>query len=216
MGGNLPRVRQITEGVLDDGDEMLVFTRAQLGAFIDQCIMEKIRANALCNPQQCGGHGGGGEGCTIDTRLSLQRKRNLMRLGTDMYVFDTQMPLSPGQSKEWKVPAYPLGRVIENLYFRPEMADGGKPDQIQVQILGEDGVPWAKFSGGRHMINACCLLEFFQEDCIGWGEGFTFKLTHTGALGQPNMIGANSDWNYLFPGQKSSVRPNWCWPKGCS
>jgi len=152
--------------------------------------------------------------CTIDTRLSYSRIQNLKRQNGDEFAFSDNMPLQPGQSVEYTIPAFPLGRVIECFYFRPQMGQGGNPDDIKVTITGEDGVLWKKFRGGRHASQGCCLLECFANDCIGWEEGFRVILEHTGAQGQPPLLSAVADWNYLFPGSSSSMIPGWCWPKG--
>lgn len=193
--------------------EVIVVSPSELAALVEQCIREKITKHELCS----GGCGGSSsdEQCTTDTRLSQQRKANLMRQGTDLYAFTTQLPLAPGETKTWNVPKFPIGRVIENLFFRPTMADGGNVDDIQVEILGEDGVRWAIFTGGRHNgDHGCCLLEFFRQDCIGYDEGFIFRLTHLGSVGQPNMVRAVADWNYLFPNASPRPERGWCWPKG--
>lgn len=201
-----------------DNDEIIVISQSDLAKLVERCVKEQLDAlgggRGACAIGCAGNHG---DECSIDTRISFQRKQNLMRQGTDLYVFGTQMPLEPGQTKSWIVPPYRLGRVIENLFFRPQMADGGNVDDIQVEILGEDGVRWAIFSGGRHNHQTgCCLLEFFRNDCIGYDEGFTFRLTHLGAAGAPNMVRATADWNYLFDNSPPRPQFNWSWPKRCS
>lgn len=190
---------------------VIVVTPQELAALVEKCVMEKIARNEICGGS-CKTNTA--DECGLDTRLSHQRKVNLTRQGTDLYVFSTQLPLEPGQEKSWTVPKYPVGRVIENLFFRPTMADGGNVDDIQVEILGDDGVRWAIFTGGRHNNNnGCCLLEFFRNDCIGYDETFTFKLKHLGTVGSPNMVRAVADWNYLF--EDARPRDGWAWPKRC-
>ena len=152
--------------------------------------------------------------CSIDTRLSFSRKTNLKRQNGDEFAFSDNMPIQPGQSVEYQIPSFPLGRVIECFYFRPTMGAGGNPDEIKVTITGDDGVLWKTFRGGRHMSNGCCLLECFADDCIGWNEGFRVILEHTGAIGQPALLSAVADWQYLFPGCTSQIKPAWLWPKG--
>lgn len=154
------------------------------------------------------------QGCTTDTRLSYSRTVNLMRQDGDEFNFSANMPIQPQQAFTYQVPAYKLGRVIECFYFRPRMGNGGNPDDILVEIKGDDGVLWKKFRGGRHMSDGCCLLECFTDDCIGWDEGFQVTLSHTGAAGNPPLLSAAADWNYLFPGQQSKVKPGWIYPRG--
>lgn len=166
-------------------------------------------APAACDPLN--------QACTIDTRLSYQRKVNLMRRGGDDFNFSANMPLQPGTSATYTIPPYNLGRVIECFYFRPRMAANGNPDDIKVTIKGEDGVEWKVFRGGRHMSssNGCCLLECFKDDCLGYDEGFVIILEHTGPQGSPPLLSAAADWNYLYPGSKSAVWHDWKWPVGC-
>lgn len=183
---------------------------------------ELIEAQLVCG-NSCGGGDPHGHVCNEDTRLSAQRKKSLRRQKTHYFGFDNpagQLPLLPGQTKIWTVPPYRLGRVIEMLYFRPTMDNvNNQPatnwDDIVVTITGEDGVLWTEFGGGRHMPGAtpCCLLEAFEDDCIGWAEGFFVKLHHKGPNGSPSMVSAAMDWQYLFFRQKSELRPNWCWPQ---
>lgn len=190
-----------------------------------QCRDDFMEAQLVCGGG-CSTGGGGGDKhhCNDDTRLSAQRKKSLRRQHTHYFGFNTtpnQLPLMPQQTKTWSVPPFKLGRVIEYLYFRPTMDDvDDEPaknwDDIIVRITGEDGILWAEFGGGRHMPGAppCCLLEVFEDDCIGWGEGFNVTLQHKGEVGSPAMVSAAMDWHYIFPNQKSELRPNWCWPGG--
>jgi len=196
-----------------DGAEVIVTTASEILATVEHCIREMITRKELCDAS-C--KTGGVYTCGPDTRISLSRMANLTRRRTDNYIFTGNLPLTPGQTKTWEVPPYPIGRVIENFFFRPQMADGGNVDDIKVDLAGDDGVLWASFTGGRHNLNnGCCLLDLFSNDCIGYQEGFRITLTHLGPNGSPNMVRAVADWNYIFPGQSSSVYPNWRWPSDC-
>lgn len=187
-----------------------------------QCRTDFAEAQLLC-----GGSCGSGDHrqqCNEETRLSAQRKKSLRRQKTHFFGFNNppnMLPLTPGQTKSWTVPPFKLGRVIEYLYFRATMdtvddVQGTNYDDIVVQIRGEDGVLWAEFGGGRHMPDKppCCLLEAFEDDCIGWGEGFVVQLQHKGEVGSPAMVSAAMDWHYIFQNQTSELRPAWKWPEG--
>lgn len=148
--------------------------------------------------------------CTIHTRLSQQRIKNLRRQRSHYFKIDQEV--QPGETKSFQIPAFLLGRVVEWLQFRPTMDTNGNPDDLKITITGEDGVLWATFSGGKHSQDACCLLEAFDDDCIGWGEGFIVTIEHTGEQGAPAMLSAVLDWYYIFEGQNSSLIPAWKWP----
>lgn len=189
---------------------------AEVSAYVDRRMNEvKVWAATKIEDSKCTGACGvtGEEPCTIHTRLSSQRIKNLRRKRS--HTFDIPGPLAAGASVTVTVPAYQLGRVIEYFSFRPTMDTNGDPNQLRVTIRGEDGVEWAQFAGGKHSDEACCLLEWFEDDCIGWNEGWTVTIQHIGTVGDPAMKSAVLDYNYVFPGQKP-VRfcvESYCYPK---
>ncbi|MCB9750731.1 MAG: hypothetical protein H6713_12165 [Myxococcales bacterium] len=183
--------------------------RERLAKFIKRYLEENPPCGGSCSTSATNLYE-----CSYDTRLSYQRIVNLYRQRSQDFLID--QPLAPQETKTFTVPAYPLGRVIEYLQFRPKMDNGGNPDDIKVTIRGEDGVIWAAFSGGKHVQEACCLLEAFTHDCIGWGEGFVIELYHRGDVGDPAMLSAVVDFEYLFPGMipNSNKYAGWCFPCG--
>lgn len=203
--------------------------RAEIDLYVKESLIEclaqpefrgeLVRRRLMCGTG-CGSHGD--HVCNEDTRLSAQRKINLRRQRGHLFGFDTpagQFPVLPGETKTWRVPPYPIGRVIEKLYLRLTMSNVNNVpaenwDHVWVTIAGEDGVPWTSFAGGRHMTtgNPCCLLEAFRDDCIGYMEGFLVTLSHKGPNGSPSVVMAAMDWEYIFPGMTSALSPGWCWP----